>query len=158
MHTCTRGLSGGKSPRTRARTHTGVHTHTVRSQLSTPASQLIKPNPSDWTEEFKLEPPPFLPLKFGPFQLTVAVVALYQVRHAHFVSASCAFIQCCVWPLLHLWVSHRQLRAETGNPFAWAPTLGRGKLVLNPEIVYTCKSDKNPLPNTPTRPTFVCAL
>lgn len=32
-------------------THTGIHT--VRSQLSTAASQLIKPNPGDWTEQFK---------------------------------------------------------------------------------------------------------
>lgn len=40
-----------KSSKSCARGHT--HLHTVRSQLSTPASQLIKPNPRDWTEEFK---------------------------------------------------------------------------------------------------------
>lgn len=40
--------------------------------------------------------------------------------------------------------------------FAWAVTLGRVNMVLNPEIVYKCKSDKNPPPNTPIQPTFIC--
>lgn len=110
-----------------------------------------------------LTPLPHLtPLKFCPFQLTVAVVALLASNRYNTPTLSVLhtpFIQYCVWPLLHLLGVTPVARADTVGPFfACALTLGRGgggDFVLNPEIVYMCKSDKNPPPNT-FNPAHVC--
>lgn len=100
-----RGLVVGKlltHEHAKTHRHTGARTHIVRSQLSTPASQLIKPNPRDWTEEFKWELPCPPPLKFCPFQLTVAGAALvasnrYNTPTFSVLSASSLSTPCCLY-------------------------------------------------------------
>lgn len=141
--------------------HSQVCAHSVRSQLSASASQFIKPNPRDWTEEFKWEPPlPFL-WSSAPFKLTVAVVALqisnrYNTPTLSLIHSPSRSFVC---GLSCTFERHMAVRADTNTPVLPRPwPWGGGNKVLNPEIVYKCKSDKNPPCPTPTRPTFVRAL
>lgn len=63
-----------------------------------------------------------------------------------------------MWLPSHLWVSRRLLTPILEPPmaifFAWAVTFWRVNVALNPEIVYMCKSGKNPPPQ-PRAPAHV---
>lgn len=146
-----RGLVVGKlltHEHAKTHRHTGARTHIVRSQLSTPASQLIKPNPRDWTEEFKWELPCPPPLKFCPFQLTVAGAALVASNRYNTPTFSVLLHKYSVLPLLHLWASHRLFELTLMALFAWTLTLGS----LKPWNRICVNPTKIPHPTLPPSP------
>ena len=125
--------------------HTGVHTQSGVSCLPLLLSSLNQ-IPGTGLKNLNETPSSFEVLPLSVHRSCAS--SLKQVQHAHFVNTSCPFLPYYVWPLLHRWVSLAARAGETDGPlFALALTLGRGNLVSNPEIVYMCKSDKNPPPS-----------